>query len=329
MQLGQLTKLQRLALHNNDLSGQIPPELGQLTKLEELSLRDNKLSGQIPPELGQLENLTILYLYNNKLSGQIPPELGQLTKLEELSLRYNGLSGQIPPELGQLENLTRLWLYNNKLSGQIPPELGQLQNLTILHLYNNGLSGQIPVELSKLTSLEELELEGNPGLYAPSDAEFRAWLANLKKFSIDNLDQIDDSDRYEELAAKFEGLMDKLDAVSLVPISDDLDPIDASDRAALIALYDATNGENWGNNTNWKTDKPLGEWYGVSTNDSGQVIELSLYYNGLSGQIPPELGQLQNLIGLRLYNNDALQQQTIGPDSTRVRAVGKFRRTAT
>ena len=303
VQLGQLTKLQRLALHNNDLSGQIPPELGQLTKLEELSLRDNKLSGQIPPELGQLENLTILYLYNNKLSGQIPPELGQLTKLEELSLRYNGLSGQIPPELGQLENLTRLWLYNNKLSGQIPPELGQLQNLTILHLYNNGLSGQIPVELSKLTSLEELELEGNPGLYAPSDAEFRAWLANLKKFSIDNLDQIDDSDRYEELAAKFEGLMDKLDAVSLVPISDDLDPIDASDRAALIALYDATNGENWGNNTNWKTDKPLGEWYGVSTNDSGQVIELSLYYNGLSGQIPPELGQLQNLIGLRLYNN--------------------------
>ena len=76
-------------------------------------------------------------------------------------------------------------------------------NLTILHGFKQRLSGQIPVELSKLTSLEELELEGNPGLYAPSDAEFRAWLANLKKFSIDNLDQIDDSDRYEELSAKF------------------------------------------------------------------------------------------------------------------------------
>ena len=303
VELAQLTKLQWLRLYNNDLSGQIPPELGQLQNLITLRLYNNKLSGQIPPELGQLQNLTVLSLNDNKLSGQIPVELAQLTKLQWLRLYNNDLSGQIPPELGQLQNLITLRLYNNKLSGQIPPELGQLENLRDLGLYNNGLSGQIPVELSKLTSLEELELEGNPGLYAPSDAEFRAWLANLKKFSIDNLDQIDDSDRYEELAAKFEGLMDKLDAVSLVPISDDLDPIDASDRAALIALYDATNGENWGNNTNWKTDKPLGEWYGVSTNDSGQVIELSLYYNGLSGQIPPELGQLQNLTVLGLYNN--------------------------
>ncbi len=27
-----------------------------------------------------------------------------------------------------------------------------------------------------------------------------------------------------------------------------------SDRAALVALYEATNGENWRTNTNWLTD---------------------------------------------------------------------------
>ena len=114
-------------------------------------------------------------------------------------------------------------------------------------------------------------------------------------------------DRYEELAAKFRDLSAKLDTVSFAPkVSDDLDPIDASDRAALVALYDATNGENWKNNTNWKTDKPLGEWYGVSANDSGQVIELSLSNNGLSGQIPAELGQLENLEELRLDGNPGL-----------------------
>ena len=34
------------------------------------------------------------------------------------------------------------------------------------------------------------------------------------------------------------------------------------DRAALVALYDSTGGDNWKNNANWKSDKPLGEWYG-------------------------------------------------------------------
>ena len=35
------------------------------------------------------------------------------------------------------------------------------------------------------------------------------------------------------------------------------------DRAALVALYNATDGPNWVDNTNWLTDAPLGEWYGV------------------------------------------------------------------
>ncbi len=33
-------------------------------------------------------------------------------------------------------------------------------------------------------------------------------------------------------------------------------------RAALVALYEATDGPNWVNNENWLTDAPLGEWFG-------------------------------------------------------------------
>ena len=36
----------------------------------------------------------------------------------------------------------------------------------------------------------------------------------------------------------------------------------ATDRAALEALYDATGGPSWTDSTSWKTDAPLGEWYG-------------------------------------------------------------------
>lgn len=72
------------------------------------------------------------------------------------------------------------------------------------------------------------------------------------------------------------------------------------DRAALVALYNATDGPNWVNSENWLTDAPLGEWHGVSTHDhTGRVtrIELSGEWDadegrsvphGLTGSIPPE-----------------------------------------
>ena len=77
-------------------------------------------------------------------------------------------------------------------------------------------------------------------------------------------------------------------------------PTVLSDRAALVALYNATGGPNWTDNTNWLSDKPLGEWHGVTTDDSGRVTEIDLLNNGLSGKIPPKLGSLSNLTYLRL-----------------------------
>lgn len=77
-----------------------------------------------------------------------------------------------------------------------------------------------------------------------------------------------------------------------------------NDRAALVALYNATDGDNWRANTNWLTDAPLGEWYGVTTDGSGRVTHLYLEDNNLSGQIPSELGDLRELRDLRLNFNE-------------------------
>ena len=74
------------------------------------------------------------------------------------------------------------------------------------------------------------------------------------------------------------------------------------DRAALVALYEATDGENWENSANWGSEAPLEEWYGVIT-DGGRVVRLILSENQLSGPIPPALGQLQNLQYLILRAN--------------------------
>ena len=74
----------------------------------------------------------------------------------------------------------------------------------------------------------------------------------------------------------------------------------STDREALVALYNATGGPNWTDNTNWLSDEPLGSWYGVTTDESGRVTELDLFSNQLNGSIPVAVGNLSNLQGLNL-----------------------------
>ena len=76
-----------------------------------------------------------------------------------------------------------------------------------------------------------------------------------------------------------------------------------TDRAALVALYNATAGANWTNNTSWLSDAPLEEWYGVTTDDDGRVTELDLFRNNMTGEIPPELSRLSSLEVLGLSGN--------------------------
>ena len=75
----------------------------------------------------------------------------------------------------------------------------------------------------------------------------------------------------------------------------------ATDRVALEALYDVTGGPGWTDNTHWKTDAPLDQWYGVETNGSRvSTLRLDGYDetvrrhvgNELAGSLPAELGTL-------------------------------------
>lgn len=75
------------------------------------------------------------------------------------------------------------------------------------------------------------------------------------------------------------------------------------DRAILMELYEATDGDNWTDNTNWGSDEPLGDWYGVDTDSDEKIISLELYGNSLSGTIPESIGNLESLNYLSLGNN--------------------------
>ncbi len=96
--------------------------------------------------------------------------------------------------------------------------------------------------------------------------------------------------------------------------------ISVKERQALIALYNANNGDSWVNRGGWK-DAPLeadgfgghgseGNWYGVTvTNPFGGegIVEINPYVTGInesgntmSGPLPSAIGDLAQLQGLRL-----------------------------
>lgn len=111
-----------------------------------------------------------------------------------------------------------------------------------------------------------------------------------------------------------------------------------SDRDALIALFEACQSPEWLQARNWATNAALDDWYGVTVNDSGRVVEINLELpslddgavdapqklvgyipktinsldhletfnlarNKFAGTVPKELGQLQRLKSLNLRFN--------------------------
>ncbi len=165
--------------------------------------------------------------------------------------------------------VTDVDLGSNQLSGEIPAELGNLSRLKLLYISDNSLTGALPQSLTEISGLESFHFHNNSGLCAPIDETFQAWLRGI---------------------AEVRGS-------SCAP-EDSLE-----DREVLVKLYDALDGENWTNNTNWLTERPFREWHGVTNDASGRVTGLVLESNGLTGEMPMVLGSLSNLQRLELGNN--------------------------
>ena len=85
------------------------------------------------------------------------------------------------------------------------------------------------------------------------------------------------------------------------------EPTDAglreSERRAMIEFYEALGGPDWIERDFWASDRPVGQWHGVTTDAEGRVVQLTIYDNNLTGALSPAICQLQRLHTLHLSFN--------------------------
>ncbi len=335
--LGSLSNLEWLSLDNNELTGPVPNALGSLSKLRNLSLDWNALTGPIPQALGNLSELRNLSLGGNALTGPIPEALGRLSNLQGLNLSNNALTGPIPEALGNLSNLVSLWLEWNGLIGPLPSELTRLTRLTRLKIENTGLCAPAdsafqewltPIDFSGSTCRDNRSPEpvamipaqtltvGGAALGVDVAGYFRDPDDDPLSYEAVSSDEdratVSVSDSIVWLAPGEAGTATVtvtardpagLSATLTMAVTVVVSSGPQSDYEVLAAFYGATGGPTWTDSTNWKTDAPLGEWYGVTTDVDGRVTMLDLRENALTGTIPDALGHLSRLVSLSLASN--------------------------
>lgn len=69
----------------------------------------------------------------------------------------------------------------------------------------------------------------------------------------------------------------------------------------LRRLYEDTGGPDWTDNTNWCTEKPIGEWYGITVDAYGNVTGIDLSSNNLTGDL--YIGDFPHLKELNVSHN--------------------------
>ena len=203
-----------------------------------------------------------------------------------LQLSWNGLTGEIPPTIGNLTYLTKLWLYSNELSGEIPLEIGNLTNLTEFYLWENQLTGEIPLEIGNLINLDGIDLHSNQ--FAGEIPSTVGNLTNLTylNFSLNELTG--------EIPESICNLTIDFSIYNFHIENNQFCPPYPSCIEEYVGYQDTTNCSSCeeGEVMLWN------ECYSIE-----YTTELDLSYGGLTGEIPPEIGNLINLISLILKEN--------------------------
>ncbi|KAJ0632930.1 putative non-specific serine/threonine protein kinase [Helianthus annuus] len=136
-----LTKLVKLSISNNSISGKFPTKLGGM--LEFLDVSDNLFNSSLPVDVdwvSGISSIQSLDLSRNSFSGAIPASFTQLSNLVYLNLSVNGFTKSIPEGFEDMAVLEVLDLHGNMLVGDFDPKFLLLTTAVHVDFSGNSLT---------------------------------------------------------------------------------------------------------------------------------------------------------------------------------------------
>uniref|UniRef100_A0A6I9QN38 Receptor-like protein 15 n=1 Tax=Elaeis guineensis var. tenera TaxID=51953 RepID=A0A6I9QN38_ELAGV len=291
-------QLRVLDVHNNQLSGLAPESEGLVSDLLILNLAGNHFHGQIPHHLCNLSMLEALDLSNNSFSGSLPHCL-QSSNLALLKISGNDLTGTIPTGYFNISSLASLDLSNNQLSGKLPSQIRDQMPLGILVLRGNSLEGSIPMVLCKLSSLHVLDLSRNnlsgsiPSCF--SKMNFRIFNLTDEHLPLDGF--ILEFNIFLGTYLTTTGSVSHLDELAMGILPDV-----NIDLVTKGTLYTYTNDKLLPSTIDLSENKLTGN-IPSEIGNLDELVQLNLSHNQLTGPIPETLSKLRQIESLDISHN--------------------------
>ncbi|OWM84968.1 receptor protein kinase TMK1 [Punica granatum] len=338
---GRVTRIQ---IGNQNLQGTLPKNLNALTKLQRLELQFNSISGPLPT-LSGLSSLQVLLLSNNQFTSVPPDFFTGMSSLQSVEMDNNPFqSWEIPESLQSASSLQNFSANSVNITGKIPDFFrgDVFPGLTLFHLAMNDLEGGLPSSLagSQIQSLwvngrsSSSKLTGGIDVIQNMTSLKEVWLhsnsfsgplpdfSNLKDLQVLSL-------RDNMFAGPVPLSLLSLGSLKVVNLTNNLlqGPVPAFKSSVSVDMIENTNSfclpspgdcdsrvstllsilKSMGYPQRfaqaWKGNNPCADWIGITCNN-GNITVINFQRMGLNGTISPDFGSLVSLRRLILADNN-------------------------